>query len=525
MHSTQRKRPFSAIAKSQASSVLLTERQQLPTVLCCVCGVSMQYAPSGLCVDCLKGEVDITQAIARSAVATFCRECGRWQRTDCGWQRAELESRELLAVCLKRVKGLDSSGCKLVDAGFIWTEPNSKRLKVKLVVQKELSDAGLSGSAGGVGGAFMQQEVTIEFVITYVQCDDCKRTYTPHVWNAIVQLRQKCEHKRTFFFLEQLILKHNMHEKVVSIKNRTDGLDFHFGHRMHAQRFADFVGEMFPVKGVLSKHLVSHDSNNNTYNYKYAFQVDLAPINRDDLVYVPPMSSGMRAKTLAGVGSCLLLCTKVSTNIHLFDVKTGKAVVLAGVEYWKHPFNAVCGRKHLTEFVVLDGDDNDALVQGAQGGQQGQGYVELVRSDAMGEANASVFVKRAAIPIAVLRCGDLVLGYDMRTVNLAGSADEELQGKVEVDVVVVRKTMGKREGERGWVLKALVKLGGADRLDEDKGVIKDDEKDLEAFRREIDDDEEMKKEVVRFKRPGFGGVEELEEMLEDLTLNDKETTL
>ena len=27
---------------------------------------------------------------------------------------------------------------RLVDAGFIWTEPHSKRLKVKLAIQKEV---------------------------------------------------------------------------------------------------------------------------------------------------------------------------------------------------------------------------------------------------------------------------------------------------------------------------------------------------------------------------------------------------
>ena len=47
-----------------------------------------------------------------------------------------LESRELLALCLKKVKGLGK--VKLVDAGFVWTEPHSKRIKVKLTVQKEV---------------------------------------------------------------------------------------------------------------------------------------------------------------------------------------------------------------------------------------------------------------------------------------------------------------------------------------------------------------------------------------------------
>lgn len=44
------------------------------------------------------------------------------------WIHAALESRELLALCLKKLKGLNR--VKLIDAGFVWTEPHSKRLKV-----------------------------------------------------------------------------------------------------------------------------------------------------------------------------------------------------------------------------------------------------------------------------------------------------------------------------------------------------------------------------------------------------------
>lgn len=42
--------------------------------------------------------------------------------------KCELESKELLTFCIKKLKGLNK--VKLVDAGFIWTEPHSKRLKV-----------------------------------------------------------------------------------------------------------------------------------------------------------------------------------------------------------------------------------------------------------------------------------------------------------------------------------------------------------------------------------------------------------
>ena len=44
------------------------------------------------------------------------------------WVECALESRELMALCLKKLKNL--SKVKLIDANFVWTEPHSKRLKV-----------------------------------------------------------------------------------------------------------------------------------------------------------------------------------------------------------------------------------------------------------------------------------------------------------------------------------------------------------------------------------------------------------
>ena len=46
------------------------------------------------------------------------------------WVVCSLESRELMALCLKRLKNL--SKVKLIDAIFVWTEPHSKRIKVRI---------------------------------------------------------------------------------------------------------------------------------------------------------------------------------------------------------------------------------------------------------------------------------------------------------------------------------------------------------------------------------------------------------
>ena len=73
---------------------------------------------------------------AYAGSVSFCRNCDRFLSPPAQWTIAQPESRELLAICLKKLKGL--SKVRLVDASFIWTEPHSKRIKVKLTIQKEV---------------------------------------------------------------------------------------------------------------------------------------------------------------------------------------------------------------------------------------------------------------------------------------------------------------------------------------------------------------------------------------------------
>lgn len=72
-----------------------------------------------------------------------------------------------------------------------------------------------------------------------------------------------------------------------------------------------------PAKIKTAKQLVSHDLRNNTFNYKYTFSVDIAPICRDDLVILPKALS----QSLGGIGP-LVLVYKISTFVHIVDVFT-----------------------------------------------------------------------------------------------------------------------------------------------------------------------------------------------------------
>jgi len=90
------------------------------------------------------------------------------------WVRCSLESRELLGLCLAKLKGLNR--VRLIDAGFIWTEPHSKRIKVKLTIQAEV-----------MGGAVLQQVFVVEFTVNGQFCPDCHRVEAKDFWKAAVR--------------------------------------------------------------------------------------------------------------------------------------------------------------------------------------------------------------------------------------------------------------------------------------------------------------------------------------------------
>lgn len=109
-------------------------------ILCCNCGAPIDgtTAAGALCYDCVKLTNDISQGIQREAVLNFCRDCDRWLMPPNSWLVATPESRELLALCLKRLRGLGKA--RIIDASFVWTEPHSRRIKVKITVQDAISD-------------------------------------------------------------------------------------------------------------------------------------------------------------------------------------------------------------------------------------------------------------------------------------------------------------------------------------------------------------------------------------------------
>ncbi len=81
-------------------------------------------------------------------------------------------------------------------------------------------------------------------------------SYKEHVLQSpciCSQVRQHVAHKRTFLFLEQLILKHSAADQATNIRDIHEGIDFFFSHRAHGSKFIDFLQVRANVCCILSR--------------------------------------------------------------------------------------------------------------------------------------------------------------------------------------------------------------------------------------------------------------------------------
>jgi NMD protein affecting ribosome stability and mRNA decay len=79
------------------------------------------------------------------------------------------------------------------------------------------------------------------------QCRICQRAESKDTWQAVVQLRQKVPHRRTFLYLEQLILTHKADKEALNIKEVKDGMDFFFASKQAGAKFSAFLASVVPT--------------------------------------------------------------------------------------------------------------------------------------------------------------------------------------------------------------------------------------------------------------------------------------
>ncbi|CAO3671366.1 unnamed protein product [Umbelopsis ramanniana] len=487
-------------------------------ILCPGCGAPTPPNAANMCVNCIRNEVDITEGIPKQVTLHFCRNCERYLQPPQIWVKADLESRELLALCLKKLKGLGK--VRLVDAGFIWTEPHSRRVRVKLTIQKEV-----------FANTILQQIFEVEYVVSYQQCEECTRLAAQNTWKAIVQVRQKVEHKRTFLYLEQLILKHNAYRDTTNIKEVRDGIDFYYGQRGHAVKMLEFLGAVVPIKYKTSEQLISTDIHSGSSNYKFTYSVELSPVCKDDIVCLPRKL----AHSLGNITQ-LVIVTRVGNSLHVLDPNTLKTADISSNVYWRVPFTSLASMKNMIEYYVLDVEP-----LGPVRGKNVLADVHVARMSDFGR-NDTAFIARSHLG-GLLNPGDTVMGYDLSRSNFNDDNFNALNQNELTDVILVRKAYPnrrKKTKQRSWKLKQLGKE------EEEMLPRKQDqariENDLELFMRDLEEDPEMRSTINIFKNQvvqenkdiSMDGDDEedfeeedfpevsLEEMLDEMNLQDGE---
>jgi nonsense-mediated mRNA decay protein 3 len=354
-------------------------------------------------------------------------------------------------------------------------------VKVKLTIQDSVSE-----------GVVLQQSFEVEYVVAYQQCPDCAKSYTANTWRACVQVRQKVPHKRTFLYLEQLILKHGAHKDTINIKEVKDGLDFYFAHRNQAEKFVDFLNSVAPVHKKKSQELISMDIHTSTKSYKFSYSVELVPICKDDLVALP-----IKLARQSGNISPLGLCYRIGTSVNILNPMTLHTAEISAPIYWRTPFTPLADVQELVEFIIMDIEPLDA-----QRGRWQLAEATVAKASDLG-SNDRTFYTRTHLG-NVLHPGDSVMGYLLTGTNFNNPQFDALEESNTYssqipDVLLVKKFYArkKKSKNRNWRLKRMTRDEG-DLLPKKSDQEKMD-RDYEMFLRDVEEDTELRQTLALYK--------------------------
>jgi len=374
-----------------------------------------------------------------------------------------------MAVLLKQIPALNGKnsqhnkrmgvqGLKILDSMFIWTEPNSMRMRVMLTLKADVNDVSI------------QQRIKVEFIVRWKQCPDCIAESRERTWQAIVQLRQKRDDSRKGLLILELAIARNaeIRKGILSVQTKKNGFDFYFATLDKSRRFTQYLAKAAPMRSKTSQSLVSEDKTNNCANVKTTIVCDMVPLCRDDLIVVQK-----GAKGVGNLSGRLCLVLKMSSVVHLVDASPARdadmstrCADLHAEAYWKggeeKTYRIFLSPSRLVRFVVLDvelcrederdryrnggseEEDPRQLFKGPQSGVKKYALadVEVARESDFG-VNDETF--RCVTHLGhLLQVGDTVLGYDITSTVLSSEGESNAFNSSFVlpDIVLCRKVKG-----------------------------------------------------------------------------------
>ncbi len=258
-----------------------------------------------------------------------------------------------------------------------------------------------------------------------------------------------------------------------------------------------------------SKKLISTDDKSNISNFKYTNLVEICPLCKDDLLYLPART----ARNLGNI-SRLVIVKNISEVIHLLDPSTGQVAQLSADQYWRDPLRPIitAARSRMTRFVVLGKEPvvlqrNVSKKSATRRLRNQLATLTLAREADLG-VNDQQFEENSHVGY-LMKSGDVCVGYDLTETQLVEEEAEEMRstGKLP-DVIVIRKLYGGvATNEANAAKKRIWRLQRLDvEVAEDmksakaaKNKAEVDDMDEEDFMREVEADKEMRSQMNLYK--------------------------
>ncbi|XP_058746744.1 uncharacterized protein LOC131619690 [Vicia villosa] len=392
-------------------------------------------------------EENITLGLPNKIKLVHCSRCNFYLHLPKTWLKLQPQSTSLLSFCVYNLKtNINSNNLRFPGAKFIPSESNSNSIKTMFYVQKEV-----------LNGQTLQQSYVVDFVLDNRICEPCTRVQAnPNQWFYGVKLRQHGSHARSsLLHLEHVISKHGVAANALRIQKMKHITDFAFAKEVCARKLVDFIKRQVPVWVCEGKGLVSqsHDKKSSNYCLGYTFFLQVCSICCEDLIFLPPYV----ASSLGNIGP-IVICTKVSNVITLFDPLTSMQCCLDSDVYWRAPFKSLLTRKELVEYVVLDVKEVCSEVT-IDGKKFGLANAEVARVKDLGKNDTRFSIKTHLGYL--LKTGERALGYDLCEANCSDS-DIELKERIGDGVILIKrseeKLCQKRRAEHRPYLKDLEEI-------------------------------------------------------------------